>query len=121
MEPNDSCSATPRARAGVPATEIAYVGDRLDNDVFPAQELGIHAVFIRRGPWGYLHASWPDASRVAHRVDEELLPHGKAHRQGVEEGSQERVSATPVTREWMFQVDQQPAHHEIGHHSLPAG
>jgi len=49
--------------------QILYVGDRLDNDVFPAQALGIHTVFIRRGPWGHLHASWPDAARVTHRVD----------------------------------------------------
>jgi FMN phosphatase YigB (HAD superfamily) len=38
--------------AGVPAAEIAYVGDRLDNDVRPALAAGLLPVFIRRGPWG---------------------------------------------------------------------
>jgi HAD superfamily hydrolase (TIGR01509 family) len=34
--------------------EIAYVGDRVDNDVDPARAAGMVAVHIRRGPWGYL-------------------------------------------------------------------
>jgi FMN phosphatase YigB (HAD superfamily) len=38
-----------------PASEIAYVGDRVDNDVAPALAAGLVAVHIRRGPWGYLH------------------------------------------------------------------
>jgi FMN phosphatase YigB (HAD superfamily) len=37
-----------------PAAEIAYVGDRVDNDVEPALAAGMVAVHIRRGPWGYL-------------------------------------------------------------------
>ena len=35
--------------AGVPAEEIAYVGDRVDNDVVPAVAAGMTAVRIRRG------------------------------------------------------------------------
>jgi FMN phosphatase YigB (HAD superfamily) len=35
--------------AGVPAGEITYVGDRVDKDVLPALEAGLHAVRIRRG------------------------------------------------------------------------
>ena len=35
--------------AGVPAGEIAYVGDRVDNDVVPALAAGLHAVRLRRG------------------------------------------------------------------------
>ncbi|ANC31663.1 HAD family hydrolase [Isoptericola dokdonensis] len=50
--------------AGLPADEIAYVGDRLDNDVLPAAAAGMRPVLIRRGPWGYLHAARPDAARV---------------------------------------------------------
>ncbi|MBA2643141.1 MAG: HAD family hydrolase [Actinobacteria bacterium] len=32
--------------------ELAYVGDRVDNDVVPALEAGFVAVHLRRGPWG---------------------------------------------------------------------
>jgi FMN phosphatase YigB (HAD superfamily) len=35
--------------AGVPAAEIAYVGDRVDKDVLPAVAAGMTAVRIRRG------------------------------------------------------------------------
>jgi HAD superfamily hydrolase (TIGR01549 family) len=54
--------------AGVPVGEIAYVGDRTDNDVLPAADAGMVPVLIRRGPWGYLHAARPEAAR-AHVVD----------------------------------------------------
>jgi HAD superfamily hydrolase (TIGR01662 family) len=40
--------------AGCPAAQILYVGDRLDNDVKPAQQQGIATGFLRRGPWGYI-------------------------------------------------------------------
>jgi HAD superfamily hydrolase (TIGR01509 family) len=40
--------------AGAPPERIAYVGDRVDNDVAPALAAGMVAVHIRRGPWGYL-------------------------------------------------------------------
>jgi len=43
------------AAAGVDATQIAYVGDRVDDDVTPALAAGMVAVHIRRGPWGHLH------------------------------------------------------------------
>jgi HAD superfamily hydrolase (TIGR01549 family) len=33
---------------------IAYVGDRVDNDVRPAAAAGMTAVWLRRGPWGVL-------------------------------------------------------------------
>ena len=41
--------------------EIAYVGDRVDNDVLPALEAGMVAVHIRRGPWGSRHTAPPEA------------------------------------------------------------
>jgi len=50
---------------GRPAEEIAYVGDRVDNDVLPAKQAGMVAVHIRRGPWGVLH----DASEADMRID----------------------------------------------------
>lgn len=37
-----------------PASSVAYVGDRVDNDVLPAVVAGMRAVWIRRGPWGYI-------------------------------------------------------------------
>jgi len=57
------------AEAGVPAARIAYVGDRLDNDVLPARAAGMVGVFLRRGPWGYAHARRPDAARADVRID----------------------------------------------------
>jgi FMN phosphatase YigB (HAD superfamily) len=39
---------------GLPAEDIAYVGDRVDNDVEPARAAGMVAVHVPRGPWGYL-------------------------------------------------------------------
>lgn len=53
---------------GLAASEIAYVGDRLDNDVLPAREAGMMAIFIERGPWGILHAQRPEAARAAARL-----------------------------------------------------
>jgi FMN phosphatase YigB (HAD superfamily) len=49
---------------GLPAGEIAYVGDRVDNDVQPALAAGMVAVHIRRGPWGHLHEPPGDALRI---------------------------------------------------------
>src|SRR5215469_14414597 len=40
--------------AGCPAEQVLYVGDRLDNDVKPAQLQGIATAFLRRGPWAYI-------------------------------------------------------------------
>ena len=50
--------------AALPASEIAYVGDRLDNDVLPAKAAGMFTIFVRRGPWGYLHAKRPQISEA---------------------------------------------------------
>ncbi len=36
------------------AAGVAYVGDRVDNDVIPASAAGMRAVWIRRGPWGFI-------------------------------------------------------------------
>jgi HAD superfamily hydrolase (TIGR01549 family) len=55
--------------AGAEPAECAYVGDRVDNDVLPAKDAGMVAVFIRRGPWGFLQADWPEATRADIRID----------------------------------------------------
>jgi FMN phosphatase YigB (HAD superfamily) len=44
----------------LPPGAIAYVGDRVDNDVRPAHEAGMTAVFLRRGPWGWIQAGTED-------------------------------------------------------------
>ena len=54
------------AEAGCDAGEVAYVGDRVDNDVLPALAAGLVAVHVRRGPWGYLQ---PGAERAHIRLD----------------------------------------------------
>jgi HAD superfamily hydrolase (TIGR01549 family) len=39
--------------------DVAYVGDRVDNDVRPAAAAGMRAVWIRRGPWGVIQGLLP--------------------------------------------------------------
>jgi FMN phosphatase YigB (HAD superfamily) len=53
-----------REELDLPAERIAYVGDRVDNDVRPALAAGMVAVHIRRGPWGHLHEPPPEAIRI---------------------------------------------------------
>ena len=51
-----------------PPASVAYVGDRIDNDVLPAIAAGLRAVWIRRGPWGII-APLPPGARPALIVD----------------------------------------------------
>ena len=48
------------AELRLPHAAIAYVGDRLDNDVMPAEAAGMVGVFVRRGPWGWIQAGRAD-------------------------------------------------------------
>jgi len=57
------------ALSGLPAGSIAYVGDRVDNDVLPAHAAGMLAVHVRRGPWGVVQAQWPGVDCAALRLD----------------------------------------------------
>ena len=50
--------------APVPAAEMLYVGDRLDNDVRPAATRGFVTALLRRGPWGLIQQHDPDADRI---------------------------------------------------------
>jgi len=50
--------------SGVEVAGIAYVGDRVDNDVEPALAAEMAGVHVRRGPWGHLHEAPPRAIRV---------------------------------------------------------
>ena len=42
---------------GLDPASIAYIGDRVDNDVLPALCHGMVPILLRRGPWGYLQAA----------------------------------------------------------------
>lgn len=55
--------------AGHDASAILYVGDRLDNDILPARAAGMRTAFIRRGPWGYLHAQRPEVDLADMRLE----------------------------------------------------
>ena len=58
---------------------VAYVGDRVDNDVVAAAAVGLVPVWLRRGPWGRL-GSDPDG-RAAVTVDTlAALPEALARR-----------------------------------------
>ncbi len=39
--------------------DVAYVGDRLDNDVYPSQAAGMQPVWLQRGPWAKLAKDVP--------------------------------------------------------------
>jgi len=47
---------------GCLAPDVAYVGDRVDNDVRPAAAAGLIAIHVRRGPWGRLQETPPEAA-----------------------------------------------------------
>jgi HAD superfamily hydrolase (TIGR01493 family) len=68
-KPDPAFFARVASSVGLAPGEVAYVGDRVDNDVVPAKAAGMVAVFLRRGPWGYVHASWPEAAAADLRVD----------------------------------------------------
>ena len=55
--------------SGCPPNEIAYVGDRLDNDIWPAKAAGLMTIFLRRGPWGRIHSLRPEVSEADIRID----------------------------------------------------
>lgn len=41
------------ARAGCKPEEAAMVGDRLDNDIVPANDVGMYTIWIKQGNWIY--------------------------------------------------------------------
>jgi FMN phosphatase YigB (HAD superfamily) len=55
--------------AGMRPREIAYVGDRVDNDARPALDAGLVAVHLRRGPWGRLQETPNDAIAISSLVE----------------------------------------------------
>ena len=55
--------------AGCGASSVLYVGDRLDNDIGPAQAAGMATCLVRRGPWGQILRDAILEARCLFRVD----------------------------------------------------
>ena len=55
--------------AGFPVEQVLYVGDRLDNDMKPAQETGMATAHLRRGPWGFILSDPVTLHRCLFRLD----------------------------------------------------
>ena len=55
---------------GAEPADVAYVGDRVDNDVLPAKEAGMTAIHLKRGPWGFIQAAWPEARQADINLDQ---------------------------------------------------
>lgn len=72
-KPDPAFFARIASELDLPPDEIAYVGDRLDNDIGPAARAGMAAVFVRRGPWAWIQAGRDrprDAAAVIESLDE---------------------------------------------------
>jgi HAD superfamily hydrolase (TIGR01549 family) len=54
--------------AGCLAEQLLYVGDRLDNDIRPAQAAGMATALLRRGPWGHILEDPPAVERCLLRI-----------------------------------------------------
>jgi HAD superfamily hydrolase (TIGR01549 family) len=66
---------------GNPApVDVAYVGDRVDNDVLPSAAAGMRPVWLRRGPWGVIQSLPADAevALVVSSLDELVVRIGEA-------------------------------------------
>jgi HAD superfamily hydrolase (TIGR01662 family) len=55
--------------SGCAAPSVLYVGDRLDNDIRPAQEAGLATCLVRRGPWGCILRDADAEARCLFTVD----------------------------------------------------
>lgn len=52
---------------GLDPGQMAYAGDRVDNDVIPAAAAGMRPIWVRRGPWGLIQQA--DSATPALVVD----------------------------------------------------
>jgi FMN phosphatase YigB (HAD superfamily) len=57
----EACSARP--------ADMAYVGDRLDNDALPAVAAGMAGIWLRRGLWAGAQRGSPEAARASAAID----------------------------------------------------
>src|SRR5215831_7831996 len=56
-------------------------------------------VFVRRGPWGVVHATWPESARAHLRLESLLeLPDAEPAAERLETGSGDRTK--PVRQNW---------------------
>jgi FMN phosphatase YigB (HAD superfamily) len=55
-KPDPAFFARIASELDLPPAAVAYVGDRVDNDVEPAARAGMRAIWIRRGPWAWIQA-----------------------------------------------------------------
>lgn len=73
MKPDLDFFALSLAMLGDPAAgDVAYVGDRIDNDVLPSAAAGMRAVWLRRGPWGVVPEHEPAQAALTVRSLTEL-------------------------------------------------
>ncbi len=61
------------SEAGLPADQILYVGDRLDNDIRPALAVGLRTAVVRRGPWGHVPRGVTAERILGAHVEQECL------------------------------------------------
>ncbi|MBA2725228.1 MAG: HAD family hydrolase [Actinobacteria bacterium] len=64
-KPNPAFFTAISERLQLAPNKIAYVGDRVDNDVLAAQSVGMFGIFLRRGPWGHI----PENPDVPYTID----------------------------------------------------
>ncbi|MGZ8563496.1 MAG: HAD family hydrolase, partial [Candidatus Limnocylindria bacterium] len=59
---------------------VAYVGDRIDNDMRPAAAAGMRTVWLRRGPWGVIQriGDGPQPALTVDSLDELVERIGEA-------------------------------------------
>ncbi len=72
-KPDPAFFARIAADLDLPPEAIAYVGDRIDNDVSPARAAGMISIFVRRGPWAWINAPRgdpPEADLVVENLAE---------------------------------------------------
>jgi HAD superfamily hydrolase (TIGR01549 family) len=55
-------------RTGFEAPEVAYVGDRVENDILPARDAGLATLLLRRGPWAFVNEDSPEAALADMRL-----------------------------------------------------
>ena len=81
-----------------PAGDVAYVGDRVDNDVRPSAAAGMRAVWIRRGPWGLLHEDRDGVASLEVRSLDELVERIDDAWDGLRTGGEPRGPRRPRGR-----------------------